>query len=175
MVEGGETAGKDGGGGLSAQDLSTPPERVAKPGYEIGRAGRKPGSGQGRAASGELISDIRDQKRALLLEQKNKLRELARRLSDDGLGGSEREVCRRDVRRTLEVLSLMYASGSANGADFRSNVALAVELSGWKDEARVRAKEGAKRREAKKEATSELVRRTKLVEAERTAVREQEF
>lgn len=56
---------------------------------------------------------------------------------------------RKNIRRHLEIISLLYAAKATDGAEFRASAALAVDLSGYKFEAAEKAKVRAKKAEAK--------------------------
>lgn len=76
---------------------------------------------------------------------------------------------RKQIRKKLEVLSLLFACRSQDGAEFRVNSALAVDLSGWKREAAGKIREKERRKNAKAARTTEMIRRNALVDREQDA------
>jgi len=56
---------------------------------------------------------------------------------------------RKDIRKHLEIISLLYAAKATDGAEFRASAALAVDLSGYKLEVAAKAKIRAQKAEAK--------------------------
>lgn len=71
------------------------------------------------------------------------------------------------IRKVLQELSILYACVAASGDEFRRNVALAVELSGWRHQGAERAKAEEKRRAEKKAEREEVLERQKMIQAER--------
>lgn len=100
-----------------------------------------------------------------LKAMKDRLRMLSSKLAQ----GDDPKL-RRAIRKQLEVISLMYASNSKDGEDFRKSAALAVDLSGYKLEQAQRLKEKVKKQAAKRAATDEVLRRQKLIEREQEQV-----
>ena len=80
----------------------------------------------------------------VLRAQKYALRKLALELSlkDDA-------TVRRDIRRRLEVISLLYASKAKDGDEFRQASGMAIDLGGYKVENQAKAKIRAQKAEAK--------------------------
>ncbi len=91
-----------------------------------------------------------------LAGHKRDLRALAQAL---GRGDSD---VRKLIRRKLEVISLLYAADSEDGEEFRKNVQLAVDLSGYKQDAAQKAKDKARKTASGKGARE----RAKMVERE---------
>ncbi len=82
------------------------------------------------------------------------------------LGKRDDPKLRQAIRKTLEVISLYYAASSKSGEEFMRSAALAVDLSGFKQERREKIKEQQKRKAMKRSATDEMLRRKALLAAE---------
>lgn len=70
------------------------------------------------------------------------------------------------VRRQLEKISLLFAADSQTGDEFRKNVALAVDLSGYKREVNEKIKRQGQKKAERAKAQSDLVDRQRMIERE---------
>ncbi len=109
---------------------------------------------EGRVAKAE--ASIERERESALRDQKRILLDLTQREA-----GGESKLGRQ-IGRCLKTISLLYAAAASDGDEFRRNVALAVDLSGMKQEQAQKAKDKARKTASGKGARE----RAKMVERE---------
>lgn len=93
-----------------------------------------------------------------------RLRALALELAETGS-----DVVRKKVMLTMEAISLLYAARKQNGADFREQGQLAVDIGGYKAAGAEKAKHNQKKKAQKESVRSDMMRRQALMEREAQA------
>lgn len=73
---------------------------------------------------------------------------------------------KKQIRKKLETISLLFAADSTSGDEFRKNVALAVDLSGYKREVNEKIKRQGQKKAERAKAQSDLVDRQRMIERE---------